>query len=298
MSFTKRVAMSDSPFRPARLTIADPGWAPSIGRPASRALSPELLESLIDHLDRQPVPRDVVVDFEAHSGHLVFGALPLRAFPAQWVSWPVSAAAEGTGVALALDDGRSLVVAVDRSGVSEWFVVRGRQIDRQPSSAGRLLDDACRLRLGGSTPPPDRSPDWYWLGQWLGGVVDAAARCSDQNTLLDVISVASAHPAIEGDELEGLDLAGLCGFVVERHREHVQIADWECIRLDALDDRLHRFHELALSLDLGAFSRWVSASCAPLGDLATELTACCSPLGLRLLGSVIADTIVGERLPE
>jgi len=244
----------------------------------------------------EPLPDGPVLELELRDGQIHVGALPRRVLPASWVAWPLSHDVTGVGLVLPLGARRGLVVAVDRTGGSEWLVVDGHRVDPTALPAGRLVDDVCRIRLGFSTPLPDRAPDWYWLGRWLAAVIETAEGRASHVAPLDVITVAAAHPAIESDELVGLDLAGLCGFVVERHREHVGIADWECIQLDALDDPLHRFHELAVALDLGAFSRWVTASCAPLGDLASTLTACCSSFGLRLIGSVIADTMLSERV--
>lgn len=244
------------------------------------------------------------IDFELRRGGPVFGVVPLRALPAEWPTWPLSLETTGLGLCLPVDGAGYLGVAMSRWGDASWFSIDEGWAWGDSPPGCQLLDDLCRVRLGLRTETPGRSPDWYWLGCWLADVVEAAADVgqgvADRNTLdgglLDVMTVAMMHPAVELDELCELDMAGLIGFVVERHREHVQIADWECIRLDALADNGHRFHHFAAALDSGAFSRWVSAASPPLSDLASTLTARCTPLGLRLLGSVIADMVLRERV--
>lgn len=192
---------------------------------------------------------------------------------------------------------------MNRLGEAVWFSIDDGWTWGDTPPACQLLEDVCRIRLGLATEPPARSPDWYWLGQWLAEVVDSATDrgANDEpahERLLDVISVASAHPAIDLGDLRGLDMDGLAGFVVEQHREHVHVADWSCIHLDALGDGEHAFHELAGALDIGAFSRWVSAATPPLSDLAAALTVTCTPLGLRLLGSVISDVVLRQHLDQ
>lgn len=239
-------------------------------------------------------PHGPVIEFELRSDGPEFGAVPLRAFPALWSTWAVSADATGLGLCLPVDGAGHLGVAMNRWGDATWFSIDDGWAWGETPPACQLLDDVCRVRLGLPTEPVDRFPDWFWLGQWLADVVDAA---SDERTeLLDVISVAMAHPAVELDELRDLDMDGLAGFLVERHREHVQVADWGCIHLDATNDPEHRFHDLAVALDVGAFSRWVSAASPPLSDLAASLTMSCTPLGLRLLGSVISDMVLRQRI--
>ena len=232
------------------------------------------------------------IDFELRSGGPVFGAVPLRAFPAAWSGWSIAPDAVGIGLCLPVDGAGHLGVAMNRRGEATWFSIDDGWAWGDTPPACQLLDDVCRTRLGLSTEPPDRLPDWFWLGQWLADVVDTAG----VGDMLDVITVASAHPAVDVDELSDLDMDGLAGFMIERHREHVAIADWTCIHLDAAVDVDHRFHDLAMALDVGAFSRWVSAACPPLSDLATTLTVSCTPLGLRLVGSVISDMVIRQRL--
>lgn len=282
----KRVAMSRS--HPSTRTL----------HTARPILAPNTVAAIERHLRRPGVSPHAVIDVEVGPDGASFGTVPLRAFPSEWSAWSVGTGSSVIGVCLPVDGSTHLGVALDRRGRSSWFVVDADGLHHDAPSACQLLDDACRMRLGFPTQQPERPPDWYWLGRWLVGVVDAAHRegVGSPSGQLDVITVASAHPAVDADELGGLDLAGLCGFVVERHRDHVQIADWECIHLDALNDSHHRFHGLAAAFDVGGFSRWVSAASSPLSNLAAQLTECCSPLALRLLGSVIADTVLREQV--
>lgn len=239
-------------------------------------------------------PHGPVIDFELRADGPVFGVVPLRAFPALWSSWGVSSDAVGLGLCLPIDGAGYLGVAMNRWGDATWFSIDDGWAWGDSPPACQLLDDVCRVRLGLPTEPADRLPDWFWLGHWLSEIVEAAS--GDLGRPLDVISVALAHPAVDFDDLHDDDLEGLSGFLVERHREHVYTADWECIHLDAMNDLEHRFHDLAVALDVGAFSRWASAASPPLSDLAATLTTCCTPLGLRLLGSVISDTVLRQRI--
>lgn len=236
------------------------------------------------------------IDFELRPDGPVFGAVPLRAFPAMWSGWSIAPEAVGIGLCLPVDGAGHLGVAMNRRGDATWFSIDDGWAWGDTPPACQLLDDVCRVRLGLSTGPPERLPDWYWLGHWLIDVVDTAT--FTDSSLVDVITVASTHPAVEVDELADLDMDGLAGFVIERHREHVRVADWACIHLDAMADVGHPFHDLAVALDVGAFSRWVSAASPPLSDLAASLTTSCTPLGLRLLGSVISDMVLRERIRD
>lgn len=247
-------------------------------------------------------PGGPAIDFELHPGGPVFGVVPIQAFPSEWPSWPLPAEATGVGLCFPVDGAGHLGVAMNRRGDATWFSIADGWAWGDTPPACQLLDDVCRLRLGLSTPEPDRSPDWYWLERWLVDIVNDAFEAavalerSGAADLVDVLTVATHHPAVEFEDVRGLDLNGLAGFVVERHRTHVEIADWECIRLDAVDDPAHELHQLATALDVGAFSRWVSASAPPLSDLASALTSSCSALGLRLVGAVISDIVLRHRL--
>lgn len=298
MSSMKRVAMSrhSSRSHPSAGTAGEAGPFGARRRTVRpiRAVLSRRAVAAIEHRIGSGSSNRAVVDFEFHHERAQFGSVPLRAFPAEWSIWPVAEAALGIGVCLPVGGGAHLGVALDRQGRTAWFVVDDSGARDDSRSACRLLDDACRMRLGLSTDSPDRPPDWYWLGRWLAAVVDAASL--GPHGRLDVITTAAVHPAIDLDELSGLDLAGLCGFVVDRHRDHVRIADWECIHLDALNDAQHPSHVLAAAFDVGGFSRWVTAGSSPLSDLASRLTECCSPLALRLLGAVIADTLLREQI--
>ncbi len=270
-----------------------------VQRSSHAVLSTSDLAAIQRQVRRTPSGRHgPVIDFELRSEGPVFGAVPLRAFPVLWSSWSLSADAVGLGLCLPVEGAGHLGVAMNRWGDATWFSIDDGRAWGDTPPACQLLDDVCRVRLGLPTEPPDRLPDWYWLGQWLADVVDTSAPdgWASDDRLCDVITVATAHPAVASDELRDLDMDGLAGFVVERHREHVRVADWSCIHLDAMEDAEHPFHELAGVLDVGAFSRWVSAASPPLSDLASALMASCTPLGLRLLGSVIADTVLRQRM--
>lgn len=250
--------------------------------------------------------RSIALDFELSARAPQVGLVPSRAFPTTWSSWALDDQAKGVGLCLPVDATDHIGVAVLRSGAAQsfWFgpsSSAGKRVwlgvptaHAEMSPICQLLDDLCRTRLGLSTAPAARSADWYWLGQWMAEILAAANESPDG--VLDVITIASAHPAIADDAVGDLDLAELAGFLVERHREHVRVADWECIRLDAIASAGHRFHELGTRFDPGPFSRWVSASSPSLSEFAEPLVACCSSLGLRLLGAVLADTLLRDRL--
>ena len=266
-----------------------------VQRSSHAVLSSSDLAAIQQQVRRSPIGSNgPAIEFELGPGSPVFGAVPLRAFPAQWSRWPISSDAVGIGLCLPVDGAGHLGVAMNRTGDATWFSIDDGWAWGDTPPACQLLDDVCRARLGLPTDPPDRLPDWYWLGHWLADVVDTATDAVGH--LVDVIAVAGAHPAVEVDELSHLDMDGLAGFVIERHRDHVLTADWACIHLDATADTGHPFHDLAVALDVGAFSRWASAASPPLSDLAASLTASCTPLGLRLLGSVISDMVLRQRI--
>lgn len=260
-------------------------------------LSPSVLTAIQSRIDERPpgsLPH--AIDFELRPGGVEFGVVPVRALPTEWSSWPVSPDTQGVGLCLPVEGAGHLGVLVMCDGDAAWFVVDDEGTWGSAPSAGQLLDDACRTRLGLLTAPPEHFPDWYWLGQWLSEVVDVSSRLETDSAMLDVITVATAHAAVDIEDLDDLDMAALAGFVVTRHRDHVRAADWSCIHLDALTDAQHPFHKLACGLEVGPFSRWVSAASPPLSDLAAALTSSCTPLGLRLLGAVISDMVLRARV--
>ncbi len=241
--------------------------------------------------DERPPLEIVVREGDLATSELVAGDLP-----GPWIRRPVPVDCSAIGLCVPLAGHSHLGSIVARSGRAQWFGVVDGVISFDSSPSSRLLDDACRRRLGLETAPPLIGTDWYWISRWLLDI-RATVELLDpglglQLRLLDLITVAGLHPAVEPDDFAGLDRRGITRLVIERHRDHASVADWSCVRLDALADRHHLGHRLATSLDEGAFSRWISACSVPLSLLAEPLFIGCSPLGLELIGSVIADVVV------
>lgn len=241
--------------------------------------------------DERP-PLELVI----RKGDLAISELVAGDLPGPWIHRPVPADCSAVGLCVPLAGHSHLGSMVARSGRAQWFGVVGGVIRFDSSPSCRLLDDACRRRLGMGTQPPLIGTDWYWISRWLLDI-RATLDLLDPGLgvprrLLDLVTVAGLHPAVEPDDFAGLDRRGIAGLVIERQRDHASAADWRCVRLDALADRHHLGHRLATSLDEGAFSRWISAYSVPLSLLAEPLIAGCSPLGLELIGSVIADVVV------
>ncbi len=214
--------------------------------------------------------------------------------PRPWIERPVPPDSSAIGLCLPLVDRGHLGAMVDLGGRARWFVVVDGRLVQHTSPSCRLLDDVCRRRLGLATRAPLVGTDWYWISRWLSdiratlsllGPVGEAGR-------LDIVTVAGLHPAVDADEFGGLDRRGITRFVIERHRDHAVIADWSCVRLDAIGDPRHHEHRLAVGLDDGAFSRWVSATSIPLSLLAEPLIAGCPTFALELVGAVISDVVV------
>lgn len=230
------------------------------------------------------------------NGDLVVAELVDSDLPGPWIDRPVPSDCSAVGLCLSLAGHRHLGAIVSRSGRSQSFVVVEGELRFGAGPSCRLVTDACRRRFGMATEPPMIGTDWYWISRWLLDIraaldlVDRTAGVPER--LLDLITVGGLHPAVDRDEFEGLDRSGITRFVIQRHRDHAFIADWACVRLDALADRRHHGHRLAVSLDDGAFSRWISACSIPLSLLAEPLVAGCSPLALELIGAVIADVVV------
>ena len=213
-----------------------------------------------------------------------------------WVGQALPVDCDAVGLCVSVGDRLFVGAIVDRDGSADWFTVDDGLLIFGGSDSYQLLDDLCRRRLGLATAPPGRGTDWYWLHEWLTDVASATwpelGLVEPVAPLLDVVTVASWHPAVDVEELAGLDRAGITSFVVGRHRDHCAAADWSCVRSDALADAGHWGHAWARQLDDGAFSRWMSGGGAPLVALAEPLIAGCSPLALELLGAVVSDVVV------
>lgn len=241
-------------------------------------------------LDERPI------ELWLQDDRLVITPLDHAHLPADWPGRPVRH--EWAAVGLCLPAGCELHVGaiVDRAGRADWFVVDRGVVLFDVTRSAQLVDDLCRRRLGRPTDPPSVTTDWYWLGCWLQDVVAAASEFDpelesalDHPRLLDMVSVAGCHPAVDVEELAGLDRAGIIGFVLERQRDHTAIADWSCIRFDAMIDDRHVGHRWARHLDDGAFSRWMSSTGLPLSTMAEALIEGCSPLALELIGAIVSD---------
>ena len=212
---------------------------------------------------------------------------------AGWVAVQLDPACDAVGLCLPAGGDLYLGAVVDRVGASDTFVVDDGLLVFERLPATSLIEDLSRRRLGLATAAPDIGTDWHWLIRWLVDV--AAGTClvlDPHGTTLDVVTVAGMHPAVEREELVGLDRSGIASFVVERHRQHARSADWECVRLDALIDDGHPAHCWARHLDEGAFSRWITSQGVPLSALAQHLIGGCSPFALELIGAVVSDIVV------
>jgi hypothetical protein len=230
---------------------------------------------------------------------LTIALLPDLDLPGGWLSTPVDASVDAVGIVAPVDTRGYLGAIVDRAGSATWFSVEHGLIRFGAEASCQLLDDLARSRLGLATAPPGTGTDWYWLGCWLHALGQAMPVVEHHRggRDLDAVCVAGWHPAIDPDDLFGLDFHRLTSLVVGRHRDHAAVADWECVRLDARSDRDHRFHHLGPFRDEGGFSRWVGACSQSLSALAGPLMVGCSPLALRLIGAVIADVVIRQRVP-
>lgn len=253
----------------------------------------------IEHFFRQrshaaPGP----IELTLGEGRLTISELDGPDLAVDWVGRSVDPDRTAVGLCLPSGERAHLGAIVDRSGRSDWFVVDDGALWFDASPSCRLIDDLCRRRLGRPTDPPTTTTDWFWIGRWLLDV-NAAGRSLGSTRegaghLLDTLTVAGRHPAVEVEELIGLDRAGITSFMVERHRDHAALADWSCVRFDALADEHHVGHRWAHVLDDGAFSRWVSGTDVALSSLAEGLVTGCSPASLELIGAVIADVVVRQ----
>ena len=221
-------------------------------------------------VQRSAVQRSAVqrsaVQLVLTGGHLEIEQIPTRDLPVGWLAEPVPPSADAIGIVLPVDKRGHLGAIVDRSGSSTWFAIERGRLRFDASASCQLLDDLARCRLHQPTDPPVTGTDWYWLGQWLRDLQLAivAPECHFSARGLDAVAAAGWHPAVDPDDLFGLGLEIMVSLVVDRHRDHAFVADWECVRLDALADRHHRFHRMSSLLDEGAFSRWVTACSQPL----------------------------------
>ena len=214
---------------------------------------------------------------------------------AEWVATPVDPECDAVGLCLPAGVDLHLGAVVDHFGEIDGFVVDDGLLLFERLRSTALIEDLCRRRLGLATDPPAHGTDWYWLLRWLMEVtVHIGVDRDPERPRLDVVTVAGLHPAVDVEELVGLDRAGIADFVRERHRDHATRADWECVRLDAVIDHRHVAHPWARLLDHGAFSRWIGSQGVPLSALADDIIAGCSPFAIELVGSVIADLVVRQ----
>lgn len=251
-----------------------------------------------DDFAELPAIRPAAAELRMIGDRLVISWLSTLVVPTDWVLRPVAPSVTAVGIVLPVDARGHLGALVDRAGTANWFSIEDGRLRFDDAASCRLLDDLARSRLGLPTEPPLAGTDWFWLGCWLLALHQAMAvpDVHGDGPLLDAVSVAGWHPAIDPDELFGLDFDRLTSHVIDRHRDHAVVADWECVRLDAKGDRRHPFHRLSSTLDTGAFCRWVTACDQPLTALAEPLMVGCSPLALRLIGSVIADVVLRDRV--
>lgn len=249
-------------------------------------------------LTELPPTRPAAAELRMIGDRLAISWLPTLDVATDWLLRPVAPSVAAVGIVLPVDTRGHLGAIVDRAGAADWFSIEHGRLRFDDSASCRLLDDLARSRLGLPTDPPAAGTDWFWLGCWLLALHQAMAvpDAHRDGPLLDAVSVAGWHPAIDPDELFGLDFDRLTSHVIDRHRDHAVVADWECVRLDANGDRRHPFHRLSSMLDAGAFGRWVTACDRPLSALAEPLMTGCSPLALRLIGSVIADVVLRHRV--
>lgn len=237
------------------------------------------------------------IELALQGNRLTIAVIDAADLCADWLDRPIHRDCSAVGLCLPVGDRCHLGAIVDRKGRADWFVVDEGVLLFDESPSSHLLDDLCRRRLGRPTAPPSVTTDWYWLGRWLLDVTAAIrplAPTAGVNRLLDMVTVAGWHPAIEVDELMGLDRCGIISFVVERQRVHAAIADWSCVRSDARADEHHPGHVWARHLDDGAFSRWMSGVGIPLTTLADTLIGGCSLPALDLVGAVISDVVVRQ----
>lgn len=212
-------------------------------------------------------------DLEFFSGEGDVGVVPTAAVPIEWAHWELGDEVDAVGLCLPTGSRWTVGAAVDRAGRAEWFTIDDLGAIAPGVRSCLLVEDLCRLRLGMPTEPPERGTDWYWLAAWLQRVV-VTAEIVD-GPALDLLDVALAHPGVALADVEVGDNDAVVGHVVQAHRRHVERADWGCLHLDAVIDTDHPLNDLAGGLDLGAFSRWVSAMTMPVSDFAHSLIDAC-----------------------
>lgn len=180
------------------------------------------------------------------------------------------------------------IVGADSSScaVVQWS---GRTVvDHQPDS-GPLSDLLFRM-LELPTPRCELSAAWYWAAVWLGEVFDAGTRCHETRAPSSPGEILSWHPAVDPREVVGLSLSALEQLLVERHRDHAELAGWNAIRSSALTGWLEIGWcppSIAGWLDDGSFGRWIGIdlpSPIELAEVAHRLLSPeCSYLVLALL---------------
>lgn len=185
----------------------------------------------------------------------------------------------------------------DRTGQEAAFLVTDATIELGLPDVPCLPSDLVQRRLGLATPGPQTDTGWYWALVWMSELT-AFMETRAPGSTAEAATCVRWHPAVDPDEVDDeWTIEELTAFVVDRHRQHTILVDWEGLRIGAAEGTVPLADMdpmIAALLDDGSFQRWCMASIPPSARLVRPILGVLDHRAQRLLGAVLGDIVVGR----